>query len=513
MSFKKETPILYFDPRSSTYWSKRQYILLPTWCYRVVAPQVHQRRVNILEKAVLGMCRAGAFSAVEIGKKLDIGSDLAALIIKQLSDQGFLNNQGLLTERGLYILEQETLVIQDMVAGFIFQYPWTGELLPRFVERQEYIEVKFNNNGYPDLVIGTTGKPDYRRAYMPLPVEDIVKTQPSPQEILQAVRKHGKALRYRGYSEEAEDDEKIWTVDQVPDIKRISFVEEYPTPVWLATFVYLPENSFSATNWNVCDPFGLGDSPWLRRKLEIQINKNSTFQGLQKLILEMIDKHKDEGGVDSRFTDFIQLANEEAVMIVEDKLTLDIRRWDSVFNNLVALERTYIEAKELAGLKNFQDKLDDVIVKAQKAVESLLLAVRQIHPTNNSWKVLSLHDREHNRSLLNGVANKLGFTTPLPNSLVDVKQGKVKSAADYGEASLRSHVLAAFLTARHDSKHPLQLVAQKVPDMLIRLDELAELRDKSSHSSNQQLALPEVSQQISTIYEFVASILGINYQP
>jgi len=111
------------------------------------------------------------------------------------------------------------------------------------------------------------------------------------------------------------------------------------------------------------------------------------------------------------------------------------------------------------------------------------------------------------------VAEKLGFTTPLPNSLVDVKQGKVKSAADYGEGSLRSYLLAALLTARHDSKHPLQLVAQKVPNILIRLDNLAGLRDKSSHFSKQQLALPEISQQISTVYEFVASILGINYQP
>jgi hypothetical protein len=512
MSFKKETPILYFEPRSFNRWSKRQYLLLPSWCYRVVAPRVHQRKVNILEKAVLGMCRAGAFSAVEMGEKLEIGSNLAALIIKQLSDQGFINNQGLLTKRGLGILEQETLVAQDMVAGFIFQYPWTGELLPRFVERQEYIEVKFNNKGYPDLVFGSTGKPDNRRAYMPLPVEDIVKTQPSPQEILQAVRKHGKALRYRGYSEEGEDDEEVWTFEQVPDIKRISFVEEDPTPVWLATFIYLPENSFSATTWNVCDPFGLGDSSWLRRKLEIQINKNPSFQGLQQLILEMIEQHKDEGSLDSRFTDFIQLSHEEAVMVVEEKLTLEIRRWDRVFTNLVAMERAYIEAETLAGSQNLGDKLDDVLVKAQKAVESLLLAVREIHPTNNSWKVLSLHDLEHNKSLLKGIADKLGFSTPLPNSLVTVKQGKIKSAADTGEASLRSHLLAALLTARHDSKHPLQLVARKVPDMLIRLNDLAELRDKSSHSSDQQLTLSQVSHQISTVYEFVARILGINYQ-
>ncbi|MEC4815056.1 MAG: hypothetical protein SAK29_17515 [Scytonema sp. PMC 1069.18] len=512
MSFKKETPILYFNPRSSTRWSKRQYLLLPAWSYRVVAPRVHQRDVNILEKAVLGMCHVGAFSAVEIGEILDIGSDLAGLVIQQLSDNNFINNHGLLTEEGLKLLEQETWITQDIVAGFIFQDPWTRELFPRFVERQEYMEVQFNQNGYPDLVFGTTGKPDYRRAYMPLPVEDVVKAQPSTQEILKAVKQHDKALHYRGYSEEGEDDEEIWTSAQVPNLKRISFVEEDPTPVWIATYIYLPENSLSATIWNVCDPFGLGDSPWLHRRLSRQIDNNLSFRGLKKIIQEMSGENREEGVINSGLTDFIRFVHNEAVMKVENKLTLEIRRWQSLFNNLVAMERNYIEADLLASSTNVVDKLDDVLVKAQKAVESLFLTIREIYSTDNSWKILSPSDREYNKNLLNKLADNLGFTTPLPKSLVDVKQGKVKSAADYGEGSLRSHLLAALLTTRHDNKHPLQLVAQNAPEMLARLDNLAELRDKSSHFSNQQLTIQDVSLQISTVYEFIARMLGIPYQ-
>jgi hypothetical protein len=512
MSFNKETSVLlYSDLHSSRRWSKRQYLLFPAWCYRVVAPQYHNRQVNILEKAVLGMCRVGTFLAEEIGENLNIGTDLAALIIHQLSAKNFINNKGLLTEQGLEILEQETLGSQDMVAGFIFQDPWTRELLPRFVERQEYAEVKFNQDGYPDLVFGTTGKPDYRRAYMPLPIEDIVKTQPSPQDILQAVSKHQKALRYRYSSEELDNDDDVWTFNEVPHIERISFVEEEPAPIWLTTFLYVPENSFSTTSWYVCDPFGLGDSPWLRRKLEIQINKSPSFRRLQKLILEMIDEHNENEELNSRFTDLLKFLNEEARIKVEQKLTIEIRRWENVFNNLVAMERTCREAEALVDSQNIQDKLDDVLVRAQKVVESLFLAIRESYPTDNSWQLLSPQDREHNRNLLNGLANKLGFTTPLPTSLVDVKQGKVKAAADSGRGSLRSYILAALLTARHGSHHPLQLVAQKAPDILIRLDKLAEMRDRSSHSSNQQLEVSEVLQQISTVYEVVASMLELNY--
>ena len=508
MSFQKETPILYLNPRTATRWSKQLYLLWPAWYYRVVAPRVQSRKVNILEKAVLGMCRVGTFSAAEIGDKLDIGTDLAALVIQQLSDQGLIDNRGLLTNRGLDILEQETLTSQDMVAGFIFQDAWTGELLPRFVERLEYAEVKFNDEGFPELVFGTTGKPEYRRAYMPLSVKSTV-SQPSPKEILEAVRKHGKALRERGKSESEEiEDEEKWTFDRVPVLNRISFVEEEPTPVWVATFIYLPENSLSATNWNICDPFGMGDSPWLRRLVEKQI-KNKTLSGLNNEISRRFGDRRDEDGKNRGFAEMFEFAHNEAVTRVEDELTIEIRRWDSLFNSLVAMQRTYIEAELIDGSKKLADKLDDVIVKAQKAVESILLDIRETYPTDNSWQVLSPRDREHNKTLLNKLAGNLGFTTPLPSSLVGVNQGKVRSAADYGEGSLRPGLLAALLTARYNSQHPLQIVAKQAPDMLERLDKLAELRDKSSHYSSQQLALPEVSQQMTTVYEFVARMLEI----
>lgn len=507
MNFTKETPILYYQPHSSNRWIQREYLLLPAWCYRVVAPKVSSRKVNILEKAVLGMCRVGAFTALEISDKLDIGADLAALIIKQLTDQTFIDNRGVLTERGLEILERETLATEDMIAGFIFQDPWTGELLPRFIERQEYIDVKFNQHGYPDLVLGTVGKPDYRRAYMPLPVENIIKTQPSPQEILQAVRKHSKALRYRENLEDWEDNQDAWTLEQVPYLKRISFVEENPTPVWLSTFVYLPENEFSTTSWNICDPFGLGDSPLLRRKLEIQINKNPTFKGLQALIHEMIGH---VGDTSIKLDDLIQYIHETAELEVESKLTLDIRRWESIFNNLVTMQRAYIEAESLNNLKYLADKLDDVLIKAQKAIESLLLVIREAHPTDASWKILSPNDREHNRNILNGLANKVGLHTPLPISLLNVKLGKIKSTSDYGEGSLRPLLLATLLATRHDTKHPLYLAAARAPDILERLDTLAKLRDQSSHSSSQKLELSQVLLQISTVYEFVSSMLDIN---
>jgi hypothetical protein len=511
MTFTKKTLILYFNPRSSSRWSKRQDLLLPAFCYRVNAPKIQKRNVNILEKAVLGICRIGSFSAVEIGDNLDIGADLAALIITQFIDQGFIDKQGLLTKTGLKILEQETIENQEMVAGYIFQDPWTSELFPRFMERQEYIDVQFNQDGYPELNLGTTGKPNYRRFYLPS-VTNIIQVTPSPQDILQAVIKHDKALRHRKFSEEVREDvDDDWTFKQVPDLKRISFIEAEPTPFWLATYIYLPkpeeEEDFSTGDWNICDPFGIGDSPWLRRKLEIQIRKNPDLKGVKKLISD-IDEKSQTG--ENRVNEFIAYAEEEAIVKVENKLTIEIRRWDNIFEQLVAMEISYIEAECSKKSERKKDKLDDVLIKSQKVIETVLLLIRENYPTDKSWQKLSANDREYNRDLLNKLANQLGFITRLPNTLLDVKQGKIRSAADSGIGSLRSHLLAALLTARYQNQHPLNLLAKKSPDMLILLDKLAEMRDKSSHSSNQKLEMEEVSQQIDIVYEFVSGMLGIN---
>ncbi|MHC5853865.1 hypothetical protein [Nostoc sp.] len=510
MVFTKETPILYFNPSSSERWSKRQDLLLPAWCYRVIAPQIQQRKINILEKAVLGMCRIGISSAVEIGETLDIGTDLAALIITQLTDKIFIDKQGLLSDRGLKILEEENLDNEDLLAGFIFQDPWTSELFPRFVERQEYIDVKFNKHGYPEINLGTTGKPNYRRAYMPFPVENYVKVKPSPQDILQAVIKHKKTLRYRQFSEDLADDD--WTSHQVPNLHRISFIEEEPTPVWLATFIYIAEDCFSTASWNICDPFGLGDSPWLRRKLENQIKKNPSLQGLNKLITNLIDINNLSSEIGNGFNDFIKFAEKEAILNVERNLTLEIHGWDSIFNYLVSMEISHIEANLSSNLPRLKDRLDDVLIKAQKVLEAVLLFIRDKYPTNNSWQALSPTDKEYNRDLLNNLANKLGFNTPLPNTLVYVKPGKVRASCELGIGSLRSYLIAAMLTVRYHNEHPLHLLAQKSPDILIQLDKLAEMRDRSSHShsSNQQLETEEVFLQIFTVYDFVAGMLDIN---
>lgn len=507
MPFLKNTPILFYDPRPSVLASQKQYFLYPVRMYRVIAPRVSSRKLNILEKAVLGICNTGVVKPDVISNHLNIAKDLVALIITQLSDRGLMNSQGLPTAHGLKILEDETLISQDVSAGFVFQDPWTGELLPRFVEKESYAEVRFNNAGFPELVLGTTGKPDYRTPFMQLRINNTIRIQPSPTDILNAIRQHRRALR--NSSQFHDDDEDTWMSQQVPYLKRISFIDEEAIDLWLTTCLYTPKNVFSANIWNVCDPFGVGDSPWLRRRLE-KHEREQTIQGLQERLLKMVGKQRDQA--DIGFADWVELANQEASLQVERKLTIEIRKWQDLFERLVTIEQAYLEAKELADSKSIYAKLDNILVEAQKAAECVFHLIQKNYSTKNCWKHLSPKDREFNRNFINKTADKIGFIIPLPHALLSVDINYIKSAADSGRQSLRPHVLAALLTAINYPEHPLRTLAQKYPNFLQNLDELAKLRNQSGHASNQQLNLSDIEQQIDNVYKLVANILQLTYQ-
>ncbi|MFP4134272.1 MAG: hypothetical protein ACLFTJ_08970, partial [Halothece sp.] len=186
--FTQTTPILDYSPRLTQRSRKYQYLLCPVLSYRIVAPKKTSRELNILEKAILNLCRIGHYTAYEIGEILEIDPQLAALILSQLKEnQGCIDEQGNVTEKGEKTLKGIISAEEEMMGGYIFQHPLTGELYPRFLEQLIYAEVKFNQGGFPDLVKGTTGRPDYERAFMPLPLNNLIISQPSSQEILKAI--------------------------------------------------------------------------------------------------------------------------------------------------------------------------------------------------------------------------------------------------------------------------------------------------------------------------------------
>lgn len=509
MPFRKDTSILYYNPKSATRWKQRKYFLYPVRVYRVVAPRLSSRKVNILEKAVLGMYRAGVTEVVEISQNLDIGKDLTALILTQLTEQQCIDLRGNLTWKGERILEDETWITQDAIAGFIFQDPWMGDLFPRLVEREEYVDTQFNDKGFPELILGTTGNPDYQSAFLPN-VKNTVERRPSPTEIIDAVHQHQRTLRnIRSIRANDED----WVFEKIPNLDRVAFIDEKPRDLWLATYIYVPEDLSSANVWNVCDPFGLGDSPWLLRKLE-KYRKDKTISGLENLISNMLNEQQKQ--VFQNFDEWFNLTTRNAEFKVESKLTSVIRGYYELFEYFVAVERAYIEATELTQTtpKRVVTKLEDISRNLQKVAECLFKIIRNDFPTKNLGRRLPEGQKEI-QSTLNEYAEKTGFYSPLPNKLLNFSKNDISRTANSGNGSLRSLILASLLATPDNAAHPLKLTAHKFPDLLVNLDKLADIRNAGAHASDQDqiYELGEIEEHINTVYRFAAETLQLSYQP
>ncbi len=378
--FNKESPVLHFKPRGHVKnpRNEREYILWPAWAYRVVAPEVRDRKINVLEKAVLGLCRAGVTIAQEIAPKIHIHPDLAVHIIIGLQQKGFIGYDGLPTQKGIEVLQEETLEDHKLITGYVFQEPWELSLWPRFVEKLNYADLEFRDNGFPDLVFGSAGKPWYQRAYMQFPETNAAPREPGPAEILRATRQHRRDLRNASSFQQWEED-VLDDVGFVPP-ERISIVDEYPGPVFLTTYLYLPKDS-EDIDWYVCDPFGLGHSPFLRRLIEKQIPQaRGLFESIQRLLGRSL--HNNFDGYEA----MQQELKSQAVLIVERNLTLKIQDY-KIYENLIDMERVRKEA-EFIGNSCSEQKLRLIMIEARRSLETLFMDIKKSYPTNGLEKAV-----------------------------------------------------------------------------------------------------------------------------
>lgn len=513
--FRREAPVLHFGPRlpkdpSSNQrmrWSQRRFILWPALMYRVVAPQVRPRELNVLQKAVLGMCRAGVTDAQSVGSRLHIHSDLAAHIYLELRDRHLLGSNGLPTEKGREIFETETIDARQMVTGHVFQDPWTGDLWPRFIEKLDYVELQQNpNSGFPDLVLGTRGKPRPERAFMVLPADLALPPAPSASDIVAATRRHRSALR-RSESYESTDEDDTFAHAGANTLERVSLVDDQPTPVFVTSFIYLPESNDLAGEWHACDPFGLGISTTLRRGIE---RETRTSAGLRSVFEGMIGRSLDEQIQHQQR--LVSDIREMAVINVEKALSISARDLPQ-YEDLVDLECARVEA-ELLGSSCPAHKLRAVTGDARRALESTFQAIFDRHPPRQVWRRVytdrkPVEDPVYYEGVYESSAKTIGFRTPLPEALARVKPNLVKAACyPDGGWRLRGAIIAAVLSARDDRSHPLHRAASEEPALLDLLDGVA-TAGGALHSGAKPQSLEETLRIVANVHRAVGLLAGL----
>ena len=521
--FTPERPVLNFGPRHHARWSSREFLLWPAWAYRVVAPRIRERKLNVLQRAVIGLCRAGVLRIDAIADHLSIHRDLAALIVTELGDFGYLDpNRGLPTEQGLEALEEDALENQEMVTGYVFQDPWQGDLWPRFVESLDYCELEPAENGFSHLILGTKGKPKRQRAFTVLPHNNVTPAMPTATAIVQAVALHRKSL-----NKDIGDTDSIALDDEIVgdfvasgvEVSRVSFVGEEPQPVFLMTYLYVPESGAEAMDWYACDPFGLGQSPWLRYRIEKLMHDVS---GLYSVIGRLVGHtlhadYKDQ----QRWLEAIQL---KAGQEIDQRLTVDFRN-HTAFQQMLDMESARQEMLQL-GQDYPERKIDETLRAGLKVLEAVFSSLAKSHPLGDIWKrvYVSRFDRKTGRERLvqqqdrkvcaatyQGAFRSLGFADPVPDAFLNIRPGQIRSVAERNDHwRLRPLVTATALAAQTDPSHPLANAAKRSPRLLEAIEEIASAGAGAGHAQGDSPSAEEAEQYVDKVYDTVAILLGID---
>jgi hypothetical protein len=456
--FGADPAVLLFKLPYVQWLGKPQWLLWPAWAWRVVAPRPRPRRMNVFQRAVLGLCLAGTNRAEDLGAKLMIAADLAALVVTELRGIGWLDGRDLPTPKGRQALEDDdTEAVDEQTVGWVFTDPFSGETWPRFhVGELPYADADSPTPNRWTVETGTRGNPHAAPAFeVRARSNELVREhRPRPEDILRAARAH---RRQYGRNDE-------FSGADAPSMQRVSFVEERPAACLLAARAWLA----GPGDWRVDDPFGLGDSLRLRRWVEDRFPQD---RGLRDWLAPI-------AGGDPDAVDLKSLA-QRAAWEVEERLTLAVRSQPRLHERLVVMQRALLEAEQEGSP---DDKWEDVAVKAQQAAERLFLTLCEAHPPTTQLT----RDPACNAALLDALARDLGFEAPLPPTLGRVKSGKVESAAREGSGSLRPLVLLALLGTSGVQEHPLAVAARAEPGLLHRLDALAAVRDRAAHEGSSE---------------------------
>jgi hypothetical protein len=508
--FRREAPVLHFGPRlpKDVGWRQRRFVLWPALMYRVVAPEVRARELNVLQKAVLGMCRAGTTNVQCIGERLHIHAELAAVIFLELLERHLLGANGLPTDEGRELFENETLESSRMVTGHVFQDPWSGDLWPRFIERLDYVELQQNPiSGFPDLVLGSKGKPRRERAFMVLPSDLALPPAPRASEIVRVTRQHRSALRRSDSYEVADEDATFAHAGSVA-LERVSLVDDRPAAVFVTSLLYLPEAGDLAGEWHACDPFGLGVSVTLRRALEREMRSSP---GLRAVLESMMGHSLDQQiETQQRWAGEVRAT---AIKNIEKALTIAAHDLPQ-YEDLVALEYAHVEA-ELLGESCPAHKLNDLLGAARRALEGTFQALFNRHPPRNVWQRVytarrPVEDAVYCQGVYEASAKAVGFCVPLPEALARVKPNHVKAAcyAD-GGWRLRGAIVAAVLAACDDREHPLRRVATHEPRLLELLDDVAKRAGAAVHAGAERPSLQSVLSVVADVHRAVGLLSGL----
>jgi len=444
------------------------------------------RRINVLQKAVLGLSRCGSFTVSEIAARLHLHPQLIETIGMELVGSGWVDPKTWRpTSKGLAMLKEEEEAMDSLVSGWVFQDPWTGDLWPYFA-RQLKLQEATPASGHGRLSLSLeTGKGTIK-VYAWCLDSPPSPGQPAADMVLKAIKLFRRREKLKGsirWAESGLDD--FISEGSSEMLARIAFISDQPEPVGLVTYGYLPEGGGLPPQ--ICDPFGfVGDDKMWRRLQNLAGYDDAAAAAHQEFLRLAQVKNAPE------LEEQLRLQRQVAEGQVVDRLSLNIKTFPAIFDHLVDAQHNLDLAYAIGS--DPQGQIAPVLSSCRKTLEALLKEIAKKSPIKDADKLLT-GDHNLDRATVEKYASEVGFKCPLPDKLRDSIQGDKSPNATRKRVrdiatnlknvySLTAAIVATLLACAKDAGHPFRQAAKRDPDLLGKLISIIDRGNPASHDES-----------------------------
>ncbi|MBB5773679.1 hypothetical protein [Nonomuraea jabiensis] len=449
-----------------SYRGRLQWLLWPAWQYRVLAPLVYEQHLNAFQKAVLGLARAGHRNTTTMAELLQLHPDLLELVRDDLRQLSYLDQHGVVTERGAAAMKDGFLDPDKTIVTYVYQDPVTGTLWPASTQEPQIAPAQWEGVNRASVRFRTAGAPLHVSALpVPPPAMGPSVGPPGHEDIVEAVSR-GERLGRRIRRD------RPW--QQAPPervVARVSVVSA-GQPVFLPVALGLSKQAkegVASVTWVARNPFSGRPSTYLRRLVATQAQHSPPLRGAIDKLLGRSSQ--------ALYAEFDQMDREIRRRLAEDleaRFTHRIRDEQAVLELLTLLERDINRVRRPG---DHTAEVADVVRNAWRLHEVVLrVLVRR--------RRVPIARNESIRERLTRALTELGlpFSQYAPIKAADWRT--ISKAFNNPDSATSPSLLAAatLSAAAGDSAHPFRRLAAHRRTLITDLTNLS--KDRNSPGSH-----------------------------
>lgn len=267
-------------------------VAIPFYMYRIQSYD-YTDGLNFFQRAVLKFMAKPGVNAEMIANIMDIDIRLVNIVIKQMKEKNFIDDNGLLTNDGQSYKDEAFGVVVNSTEkriGYVFQMLDRNEYYPFYVKKINTVKSYVNLQQQIGIIFEAEEKDrDFHLPVFPMDIKsEENKQSPSDMQVLQ--------LMENGCKVNPELRDSIAKSYKKCDNLKMEFLpDNTPEKVYVCTYVYLKSlgHGYFDKDWMVSDPFRNNeDSPGLKFYLQSLNDESFNIQLYSEFKNALTQRHK-----------------------------------------------------------------------------------------------------------------------------------------------------------------------------------------------------------------------------